>query len=743
MAVELKQSKNTSTFVKDEEWPTSNSVFKHIAISLFGAREAPYTLLVFYSVGFLISFILTSVLPTTDACATSDLAKSTQSFALPYIVFGMATCGALLRAIEVIGFISEDGSFFSRKIPSEEAEKGQLTLKGRSTTFKLVIAASFLVFAMQSLTYASISFDFGIKFCAPTYLIGDAPRIVFPIRFAYWSFSNPLIVIAVAEIVGAPPWQQLGASLITCLVCLFGLGMEYYRPTSSEWIILLFFSLFCSTLIEVISFIVLKRALSVASKLVDIGNRKNMRILLIGLGVGVFISWNAFPVVFLAAQLGGMSANIAEGIATPLLDGIAKIALCSLCTTLADIFSIADSKAKAKVDSLRLIENAKAIGDKERRLALMNFALELRVSISATAGATADVYNELQSFRSLLDSPSNSSITPSAILSKASMTAMEAVSSATTLVSVLDDFLGKEGINSSSSIRESGDSVSKNQEKKNTNEDMSATPTSLLSSSSTPSSSSSPSTLSVTSSEGFFDLTRLKVDRISVSEFFVSRICSQSSPLGQVALRKGITISSGLGRAVPVNIVSDEARISFVLTILLQKCINTCPRGGKISCRVSSIGWGLVPLAETANGPSNSKPVPFIKFSFQDDGLGLEKYEMDKVLNSSADGEEDNDSGLGVRRQATIKISSVAPAPQPPIEIVADKGGASDKVKGNKETDPEKEHVNDVYSMSLCRAAAGVLGGSVTVVSQSGSGTQFSLKIPAFSSMETLMKAMT
>ena len=51
------------------------------------------------------------------------------------------------------------------------------------------------------------------------------------------------------------------------------------------------------------------------------------------------------------------------------------------------------------------------------------------------------------------------------------------------------------------------------------------------------------------------------------------------------------------------------------------------------------------------------------------------------------------------------------------------------------------ERVNDVYSMSLCRAAAGVLGGSVTVVSQSGSGTQFSLKIPAFSSMETLIES--
>jgi len=722
----LKQSKSPRSFenkIKDEEnWPSSGTLSKRIAISLFGARDAPYILLVFYSLGFLIALIITSALPTTDECAiaesSTEKAKSVQSMALNFIVFGMATCGALLRGIEMVGFMSEEEGSDSKKSLSER--KGQLTLGGRSPTLKLVIAASFLVFAMQSLTYASISFGFGSSFCAPIYLIGDAPRLVYPLRFAYWSFSNPLIVIVVAEVVGAPPWQQLGASLITCFVCLFGLGMEYFRPTSTSWIILLFLSFLCSTLIEVVAFIVIKRALTVASKLVDVGNGNGLRFLLIGLGVCIFFIWNAFPVVFLASQLGGINAGIAEGIATPLLDGLAKIALCSLCTALADVFSLADARAKAKVDSLRLIENAKAVSDKERRLALMNFALELRLPITAAAESTSEICNELQSLRALIESPSSSSMTPLAILSKASNTAMEAVSSATTLASVLDDFLGKEGVNMSSTTGESDESDKK---------------VSSIESSVSSSSSSSPLSSSVTSSEGFFDLTRLKMDRLSVSDFFVSRICSNSGPLGQVALRKGITLTSGLGRAVPVIIVSDEARLTFVLTLLFQKCISTCPRGGKISARVSSLGWGLVPVSKSSDGaPLNSKPVPFIKFSFQDDGLGLEKYELDRVLESDDDG-DDEDNGMAVRRQATLKISSIAPAPpQPPTDVIVDKGvGVADK----------ESNSSGAFSMSLCRTAAGVLGGSVSVVSQAGSGTQFSLKVPAFASMETLLKAMT
>lgn len=720
----LRQSKAPRSFEnkvkEDENWPSSGTLSKRIAISLFGAREAPYILLAFYSLGFLIALIITSALPTTDECAIADSstekAKSVHAMALNFIVFGMATCGALLRGIEMVGFMSEEEGSDSKKSLSERKE--QLKLGGRSPTLKLVIAASFLVFAMQSLTYASISFGFGSKFCAPIYLIGDAPRIVYPLRFAYWSFSNPLIVIVVAEVVGAPPWQQLGASLITCFVCLFGLGMEYFRPTSTSWIILLFLSFLCSTLIEVVAFIVIKRALTVASKLVDVGSGNGLRFLLIGLGVSIFFIWNAFPVVFLASQFGGINASLAEGVATPLLDGLAKIALCSLCTALADIFSLADARAKAKVDSLRLIENAKAVSDKERRLALMNFALELRLPITAAAESTTEICNELQSLRALIESPSSSSMTPSAILSKASNTAMEAVSSATTLASVLDDFLGKEGVNMSSTIGESDES-----DKKVSN---------IESAVSSPSS-SSPLSSSVTSSEGFFDLTRLKMDRLSVSDFFISRICSNSGPLGQVALRKGITLTSGLGRAVPVIIVSDEARLTFLLTLLFQKCISTCPRGGKISARVSSLGWGLVPISKSPDGaPLNSKPVPFIKFSFQDDGLGLEKYELDRVLESDGD---DEDNGMAVRRQATLKISSIAPAPpQPPTDVVVDKGvGVADK----------ESNSSGAFSMSLCRAAAGVLGGSVSVVSQAGSGTQFSLKVPAFASMETLLKAMT
>lgn len=730
-----KKSDDGDILITTSTYCSPGSIAKHISISYFGSRDAPYVLLFLYSLGFLIAFILTSAIPSSDSCADAELtlsldtAKYTEtmnSWALHFIVFGMATGAALLRGFELIGFISEDGASTTTKKEASQMSTSEnqisLPIGGRSRTLTLVVIGSFLVFSMQSLAYASISFGFGTRFCAPAYL-SLAPRVVHPLRFAYWSFSNPLMVIVTAEVVGAPPWQQLGASLVTCLVCIFGLGMEYFMPTSPSWIILLVLSFLCSTFVEIVAFVVLRRALSVASQLVDGG--KGLKLLIIGLGVADFIIWNAFPIIFLASQLGGISPGVAEGIAFPLLDGFAKVVICALCTTLANVFSLADLRAKAKVDALRLLENAKATSSEERRVALTNFAMELRVPISSTAGATADVLSDIQTLRTSLESlysllssyessPSISSScsTLSVMMSKTSANSLEAVSSATTLASVLDDFLEKEGVHVKSYARLE-DFEGNSEGDKNTTSSISL----------------------VSSKEGGFDMSRLNLKRFSVSDLFIGRICSSSGLLGQVALRKGITLTSTIGRAVPAHIVCDESRLSFVLTLLLQKCISTCPRGGKISASISSIGWGIVPVAGNGTLPSYSVPMPFIKFSFQDDGLGLGRNELDRVF----DEDIEEEGGFGVRRQATLKVSSIAPAPETESQL------SNPKKDLNTKTDKEVVLVgkdgNAAYSMSLCRTAASVLGGSVAADAREGFGTRYSLKIPAFSTSESLLKA--
>ena len=111
---------------------------------------------------------------------------------------------------------------------------------------------------------------------------------------------------------------------------------------------------------------------------------------------------------------------------------------------------------------------------------------------------------------------------------------------------------------------------------------------------------------------------------------------------------------------------------------------------------------------------------------------------MDRVF----DEDIEEEGGFGVRRQATLKVSSIAPAPETESQL------SNPKKDLNTKTDKEVVLVgkdgkdgNAAYSMSLCRTAASVLGGSVVADAREGFGTRFSLKIPAFSTSESLLKA--
>jgi hypothetical protein len=77
---------------------------------------------------------------------------------------------------------------------------------------------------MQSLTYAALAFDAAPKFCWQG--LPGVLRIATPLRLCYWAFSNPLIVLVVGEVVGAPSWLLLAAAGVTAMVSLFGLGLE-------------------------------------------------------------------------------------------------------------------------------------------------------------------------------------------------------------------------------------------------------------------------------------------------------------------------------------------------------------------------------------------------------------------------------------------------------------------------------------------------------------------------------------
>jgi hypothetical protein len=133
-------------------------------------------------------------------------------------------------------------------------------------------------------------------------------------------------------------------------------------------------------------------------------------------------------------------------------------------------------------------------------------------------------------------------------------------------------------------------------------------------------------------------------------------------------------------------------------------------------------------IAGEAGGVPSTTPVPFLQFSFTDDGMGIEQAEVDEMFRDHA--------GVGVARavparERAAKLHGAKVAPEADA-VPADAGDeALDEEEGGAATG----------ALVLCRAAAQVLGGSVGVRSEPGAGSMLFAKVPAFASPEALLQS--
>lgn len=68
---------------------------------------------------------------------------------------------------------------------------------------------------------------------APSAMAGYT-RVVTPLRYCYWAFSNPLVVISCAQVIGVSPRRIVMIAVVTCLTLLIGLFADmvpsYHQP---------------------------------------------------------------------------------------------------------------------------------------------------------------------------------------------------------------------------------------------------------------------------------------------------------------------------------------------------------------------------------------------------------------------------------------------------------------------------------------------------------------------------------
>lgn len=549
----------------------------------------------------------------------------------------------------------------------------------------LVLVASFGVFLMQGITYATIVFDFSNRWC----WTGAGPsaglhRVVFPLRLAYWAFSNPLIIIVCGHTVGLPNWQLVVASIVTCLVCLFGLGLELVPVLSPEWVVLLVLSLTCSTVILLMA----RRVLVNAARL-SRGFGVFNRALLITFGVSLFVIWNAFPAVFLAAQLGGLTEH-QEELALPFLDGTAKVLLCELTASVAGIYAAADDRLQAQM--LRLADReatlARARGAQAATLAALagELMLPLRANSQKAETASAAVREAALHLRAGAAAASPAALT-------AAVAAVEAtVRSSAAIARVVDDFVTQQRI-----VSAGGDGAA-----------------------------------AATGGGGRgLDIARLALGMFDIMPLLTDDICSISGPLGSVARVNGVNLSVVVGRSVTPCIFGDVERVRFVCSVLLQQSLRQCPRGGRIEVRISSLGWRPVhvaligdvsvkkkqqpprqpPLLQQQQPQQRVAPMPFVRIAFVDDGQGIRQIDADSLF--------DDEGAAG----AAGSGSGARVAPAPPV------------------ADPGSRNAGASSALVLSRATAEMLGGAVGVETERGVGTMLFFDLPAFASEEDLLTA--
>ena len=734
---------------------------KRVALGTCGARAAPLAAMGVFVLAFAIALVISLASHAAagpggaDACAAAFAAAelaalATQSTAPAGSPSGAGAVGGLAQSaklLELCIMAMAAGCAFCKALAIVSAASTASTARaassgssGASATSlargRLVLLASFSVFSMQSLTYAALAFDVTPKFCWQ----GSAGlvRIAAPLRLVYWAFSNPLIALACGEVVGAPPWLLFAAACVTAMVSLFGLGLELVPFLSGAWVVLLVLSLSCSTVVVYAAFRVLRAAARLAGSVAD-GSRS----LVVLLSVLLLITWNAFPVIFLASQFGAISPT-GEAMALPIIDGVAKVLLCEVAYSLAGIYERADALVEHEFEMLEQVEHTAATAASATRSALSSFARELRVSLQANTAASARCVLALRGdAATAAAAPASGAEVSAAKAAEALRSAEDAARSSTLIVRLIDDFLLQQGVSRDLLVDdEAGAGAGSGAGEW------------------------AGSQRAAAAAQGV-DLARLNVSSYSLRDLVSDDLCAQTSSLGCAALRRGITLSVKLGRGVPTLAFGDAERLRFVLMVLLANSLIICPRGGRVEVRVTSLGWRPVPVARASPGGATRKrpagatnedldrdkehilstlaealspgrataprfvPMPFLRFAFVDDGLGLEQGEIDSLFESEATSEaaRARRAGAGAGGGRSAKV-----APEAPSSSSSAPGGSSSSSSESTEL-----HVGG--SLVLSRVTAGLLGGTVGAEVEPGVGTSLFLDLPVFSSEGDLLRA--
>ena len=555
---------------------------------------APLALVLFYGALFLLSYFLSlsaQVGGGADACseaafnaaltalgsvpksgAQGGLSQSTS--ALELIVFGLASGCAFSHLVEF---------FTLRPVGSRDGERSEAAQA--HSTLRLVVAASAAVFCMQALTYSALAFDITRRFC----WLGSGPsagleRVVSPLRIAYWAFSNPLIVVVVGNTVGVPPFLLFLSSGITCLCCLFGLGLEMVPLLSPVWVVLLILSFSCWTVCIYAATRVIRAAMRLAREISD-----HSRPLVILLSIQVALVWHAYPAIFLAAQLGVISA-FNEQFALAILDGVAKLVVCNVAVAVASIYDRADEMTARKLLSLSDRVIAQVAAETRFRSLLTSFTRELRVPLSGAASTATSLVERA--------SPTIDAGGSEAPADGLHTDACSTLSYIVTALRLSDEFLAFHSRAAAPRI---------------------ATKT----------------VISRSSDFGELDVSVLDLSHLSVPSLLTGKH-GVLALLGKTALRHGIRLSFEFGFGAPRDVITDASRLRLVLLALCDMSLKICPRGGHVECRVSSIGWRSVPVTSARRGAAAIKAsMPFFRVAFVDDGVGLLAIEIGELFGAA------------------------------------------------------------------------------------------------------------
>ena len=616
----------------------------------------PVMLVFVYCAMFLLAYVLTVGVSSGDACSEGAFndalaTLSTQPkigapgglamspITLELVVFGLASGCAFSHAIE---FLATSSRISAARLASGGSVQARATLH-------LVVAASVAVFTMQALTYSALAFDVTKRFC----WIGSGPsaglvRIVAPLRLAYWSFSNPLIVCAIGVTVGAPSFLLALSSSATCLCCLFGLGLEMLPFLSISWAVLLFLSFSCWTICLYVAGRVFVAALRLASEIGD-----SSRPLILFLAANVVIVWHAYPLIFLLAQFGVIS-NFNEQYVLAVLDGIAKLVVCNVAQSIAAIYVRAEELTARKLQTLGDIEAAQRSTEARFRGDIIAFATDLKVLLgSAEDKASAIVIRALPPWRPASTGTGAMPEVDSPLTADAGA-ALAAVVSTSRLVSEFIHFY-----------------------------------------------SPGPQRVSRATEFGEMDVSILDLAHLSLASM-VSGEEGVLSLLGKSAIRRGIRLSVDVARGVPPDIISDPTRLRLVLLALCDASLTICPRGGHVECRITTIGWRSVPVAAARRGMSATKAsMPFCRVAFVDDGVGLLPHELDELF-SGTDAYE--------TRSWARPGSKVAPEEAPRTKTTRLSLSETASVKSEGESRPQRRAGALSLALRVAEALGGTVG---------------------------------